>query len=81
MKGKLTQAETNYGKGDPLQHCGTCRFFLGQTRCSQIMGAVSPFGVCDLYKPAANPFGSHLTGQEAAQIRSIFQQSEAASGA
>ena len=80
MKGKLTQAEAQYGKGDPLKHCGTC-FNYRLNRCSRVMGVISPYGVCNQFQAARNVFGSHLTGQEAAQIRSIFQQSEAASGA
>jgi hypothetical protein len=80
MAQKATQAEVQYGKGDPLKHCGTCAFYRWH-RCAHVMGPISPFGVCDLYRPDNNPFGSHLTGQEAAQIRSIFEQSEATSGA
>jgi len=67
---KQTQVETNYGRGDPIDHCGICTFYQGG-RCSQVMGAISGYGICDLYKRTQNPFGSTLSPNEVQAIKAM----------
>ena len=71
MVAKQTQRETNYGRGDPIDHCGVCRNYNGYHRCSQVMGDVSPFGMCDVYKPQNNPFGKTLVPAEITAIKAM----------
>lgn len=68
MANKLTQAEANYGRGDPISHCGVCSYYQGFGRCSEVMGRVSPYGLSDVFRPEPNPFGKTLTTQEKAAI-------------
>jgi hypothetical protein len=69
VKGKYTQAETRYRKGNPIEHCGICRFYQGHHRCSQVMGDVNPFGLCDALRAEPSPFPKTMTPQEMNAIR------------
>jgi hypothetical protein len=68
---RLTQAEANYKSGDPISNCGICSSYQGAVtkRCTQVMGDISPFGVCNVMKVAPNPFGSMLSPNEKQAIK------------
>jgi hypothetical protein len=68
---KQTQGEANYGRGDPIDHCGICRYYQGSHRCSQVMGYISPFGISDVYAPDKNPFGPTLSAREKQAIKAM----------
>jgi hypothetical protein len=80
MANKQTQAEANYGRGDPVSHCGICAFYMGYRRCSKVMGNVSPFGVSDLFKTENNPFGRTLAPAELVAIRRMAADAADRSG-
>ena len=75
-KGKITQAEANYGRGDPIDHCGICKFYVtpgtgAAGRCTQVQGAISPYGISDVYSPLPNPFGKTLAPGEVQAIKAM----------
>ena len=67
---KQTQAEASYRRGDPIDHCGVCRYYMGH-RCSQVMGAISPYGISDVYSREKNPFGSTLSANELNAVKAM----------
>jgi hypothetical protein len=80
MPNKQTQSEANYGRGDPISHCGICAFYQGHRHCSVVMGSVSPYGVSNLFRPEANPFGGTLTPKEKAAIVAMAADASDRSG-
>jgi hypothetical protein len=68
---RQTQAEANYGRGDPIDHCGICRYYQGHHRCSQVMGDISPYGISDIYRRDNNPFGKTLVPNEVRAIKAM----------
>lgn len=71
MASKLTQVEGDYGRGDPISHCGICVNYLGRGQCKAVMGKVSPYGLSNQYKYANNPFGKTLSPQEVQAIKAM----------
>jgi hypothetical protein len=69
MSSKQTQREANYRRGNPVNHCGVCAYYQGHSRCSQVLGAITPYGVSDVFKPLKNPFGSTLAPREIQAIK------------
>jgi hypothetical protein len=80
MASKLTQAEANYGRGDPINHCGICVFYQGHHRCSKVLGDISPFGISDVYKADTNPFGKTLAPNEITAIKAMAADAADRSG-
>ena len=80
MANKQTQAEANYGRGDPVSHCGICAYYQGHGRCSQVMGSVSPYGVSDIFRAVPNPFGKTLAPAELAAIKRMAMDAADRSG-
>lgn len=80
MAKRMTQAEANYRRGDPINSCGVCRFYQGHHRCSQVMGVISPYGLSDPYRPEQNPFGKTLSPQDIQAIKSIAANAAAKAG-
>ena len=80
MANKQTQAEANYGRGDPVSHCGICAYYQGFHRCSKVMGSVSPFGVSDLFQTEPNPFGRTLAPAELVAIKRMAMDAADRSG-
>ena len=80
MSKRQTQAEANYGRGNPLQHCGICKFYQGHQRCNQVMGDISPFGHSDVFRPQENPFGATLSPAENAAILRMSADAQDRSG-
>jgi hypothetical protein len=68
---KQTQAEANYRRGNPINHCGVCRYYQGYHRCSQVMGNISPYGLSDVYVRELNPFGKTLSPNEVTAIKTM----------
>ena len=66
----MKQAEANYRRGTPINHCGICVFYQGH-RCSKVEGAISPYGLSDVYRPEKNPFGGTLSPNEKAAIEAM----------
>jgi hypothetical protein len=75
-----TQAEANYGRGDPVSHCGICSYYQGMRRCSQVMGTISPYGVSDIFKALPNPFGKTLAPNEIKAIQTMAMDAADRSG-
>jgi len=80
MAQKQTQREANYGRGDPVSHCGICAFYMGYHRCSKVMGAVSSYGVSDLFHAEPNPFGKTLGPNELRAIKAMAADASDRSG-
>jgi hypothetical protein len=80
VKGKQTQAEANYGRGDPIDHCGICTYYQGMHRCSQVMGTISPYGISDIYRRENNPFGKTLAPAEVNAIKRMAADASDRSG-
>ena len=80
VTGKHTQAEANYGKGDPIDHCGICRFYRTPGSCSAVMGAISPFGVCDLMRAVPSPFPKTMSPAEMNAVRAMAADATDRSG-
>jgi len=68
---KQTMAEANYRRGDPIDHCGICRFYQGEGRCSRVMGNISPYGISDIYNRLLNPFGKTLVPNEISAVKAM----------
>jgi hypothetical protein len=66
---RQTMAEANYGRGNPIEHCGICRYYRGAHRCALVMGDVSPFGLSDLFRAEPSPFPKTMTPQEMNLVR------------
>jgi len=77
---KQTQAEANYGRGDPVSHCGICAYYRGHGACSQVMGRISPYGLSDVFQAEPNPFGKTLTSNERKAIRAMAADAADRSG-
>jgi hypothetical protein len=77
---KQTQAEANYRRGDPVNHCGICIYYQGHHRCSQVMGIISPYGLSDVYKAENNPFGKTLAPNEITAIKMMAADASDRSG-
>ena len=75
MTQKATQAEVNYGRGDPINNCGLCTYYQGMQRCKIVMGAITPVGVCSEWKAVPNPFGKTLSGNEIKAIKAMAADS------
>ena len=80
MAKKVTQAEANYGRGNPIDHCGICQFYQGFHRCSQVMGNISPYGISNVYKRDNNPFGATLNGNEINAVKRMAADAADRSG-
>jgi hypothetical protein len=80
MAMKHTQAETGYGRGNPIDHCGICRFYQTPHRCSAVMGNISPYGICDVYRAENSPFGRTLAPNEIAAIKNMAADAADRSG-
>lgn len=80
VKNKSTQAEVNYRRGDPVNHCGICVYYQTPHRCSLVMGNISPFGLSDVYKADSNPFGKTLAPQEITAIKAMAADAADRSG-
>lgn len=72
---KLSQADANYRRGEPMKHCGVCIYYEGEDTksCSRVDGEISGFGISDVFTMQKNPFGSRIGPQEAAMIDSMMQ--------
>jgi len=77
---KQTQAEANYRRGDPINHCGICAYYRGMHRCSQVMGDINPYGISDIFRPENNPFGKTLAPNEIAAIKTMAADASDRSG-
>jgi len=77
---KHTQAEANYGRGDPVSHCGICVYYRGSGTCSQVKGRVSPYGVSDIFKAEPNAFGKTLAPAELVAIKRMAADASDRSG-
>jgi hypothetical protein len=75
-----TQKEANYRRGDPVNHCGICKFYQGHHRCSKVLGDITPYGLSDLYAPDTNPFGKTLAPAEIAAIKNMAADAADRSG-
>jgi hypothetical protein len=80
MAGKQTQAETNYGRGDPVSHCGICRYYQTPHRCMQVMGNISPYAICSVFHADTNPFGKTLAPNEIKAIQTMAMDAADRSG-
>jgi hypothetical protein len=80
MAQKQTQAEANYGRGDPIDHCGICVYYQGHHRCSQVMGNISPYGMSDQYRREDSPFGRTLGPREITAIKAMAADASDRSG-
>jgi hypothetical protein len=80
MVAKQTQPETRYGRGNPIEHCGICRFYRGMHHCAVVMGTVSPFGLCDLFRAEPSPFPKTMTPQEMDAVRRMSADAADRSG-
>ena len=80
MANKQTQAEAGYGRGNPIEHCGICRYNQGFNRCSAVMGAVNPFGLSDLFRAVPSPFPKTMTPQEMDAVRRMSADAADRSG-
>jgi hypothetical protein len=80
MAKKLTQNEAQYGRGDPINHCGVCTYYQGFHRCSRVMGNVNPFGLSNQYHAEINPFGKTLAPQEIVAIKNMAADAADRSG-
>jgi hypothetical protein len=69
MAKKQSQGEANYGRGDPVNHCGICIYYQGHHRCSKVLGDISPYGISDVYQADTNPFGKTLVPHEIQAIK------------
>jgi hypothetical protein len=78
---KHTQAEANYGRGDPVSHCGICIYYRGSGTCSQVKGRVSPYGLSDIFQAENNPFGKTLAPNEIKAIQAMAANASDRSGA
>lgn len=67
----ISQQQAEYTRGNPINHCGVCQFYLGQHRCAQVSGDISPFGLSRVFKPEQNPFGGTLSPQEIQSIKDM----------
>jgi hypothetical protein len=77
---RQTQAEANYRKGNPIEHCGICRYYRGLHRCSLVMGDISPFGLSDVFRAEPSPFPKTLTPNEMNTIRAMSADASDRSG-
>lgn len=80
MVKKLTQAEAQFGRGNPIDHCGICQFYQGFNRCSKVMGKISPYGLSRVYKRVNNPFGATLVPREVQMIKNMAADAADRSG-
>jgi hypothetical protein len=76
----ITQADANYRRGNPIDHCGVCIYYLGRHRCSQVIGNISPFGISDVYKMEHNPFGKTLAPNEVKAVKTMAADAADRSG-
>jgi hypothetical protein len=51
---KQSKAQAQYQDGSPKNCCGYCVHYSGGT-CRKVEGAISPYKICNLYKPYRNP--------------------------
>ena len=51
---KKSKVETKYRDGSPKNLCGYCVYYRGGA-CSLVEGKISPYKICNLYKPYKNP--------------------------
>jgi hypothetical protein len=71
MAKRQMQDQVAYRRGNPINHCGVCANYQGRHYCSQVMGNISPYGLCDSYRADKNPFGSTLSPNEVAAIKNM----------
>jgi hypothetical protein len=80
MAKKQTQAEADYGRGDPVNHCGICVHYMGYHRCTKVMGDISPYGLSNMYQAERTPFGRTLVPAELAAIKRMAADAADRSG-
>jgi hypothetical protein len=76
--GKADQQTAHYRRGMPVKSCGVCMMFTKEGDgndggCTKVDGTISPYGLCDYYAEAANPFGPTLGPQERAVVDEMSQ--------
>lgn len=71
MSERDTQFEAQYRGGSPVSNCGICMHYQGHHRCNQVMGDISPYGVCQHINVEDNPFGSTMSPQQKQAINQL----------
>jgi len=74
------QADVNYRRGNPIDHCGICKYYQGMHRCARVQGDISPYGISDVYLREKNPFGSTLAPNEVLAVKAMAADAADRSG-
>jgi len=72
-----TQREVDYRRGYPMRQCGVCSMYRKNGggnfgRCSAVTGAITPYGLCDLWAKMSNPYGHRMTPHHRAVIEDVY---------